>query len=102
MEGIHKLLVCLQYGNVYYIGSSYTAYPSKSVIYKPDSGVLAYNVSTWHAEGGLSGQCQPRRHSKTLSKTNVELIESGFKQAKIPEDQQYRHIYFELSKLKYI
>lgn len=71
-------------------------------MYKPDWGVLAYNVSMWYAEGGLSGPSQPRLSSKTLSKTKGGLIESGFKQTKITEGQQYRHIYFEISKLNYI
>lgn len=61
-------------------------------MYKPDLGVLAYNVSMWYAEGRLSGPSQTRLHSETLSKTKRVLIESGFKQTKITKDQQYRHL----------
>lgn len=47
-------------------------------MYKPDWGVLAYNVSMWYAKEGFSGPSQPRLPSKTLSKTKEGLIESGF------------------------
>jgi hypothetical protein len=62
----------------------------------------AYNVGTGQAERELSGQSQPRSHSKAQSKTKVELTESHLKQTEIPQGQHYRRIYFKLSKLKCI